>query len=44
LSVRDLLHEWVFHDRSHLQQIFDIVKALMWPHMGNSRRFSSQQD
>jgi hypothetical protein len=39
LTVRDLLHEWVFHDRNHIQQIFDNVKALMWPRMGNSRRF-----
>jgi hypothetical protein len=40
LTVRDLLHEWVFHDRAHLKQIYDIVGALVWPHMGNSRRFS----
>lgn len=39
LRIRDLMHEWVFHDRAHLQQVFDIVKALMWPRMGNSRLF-----
>jgi hypothetical protein len=43
LTVNDLLHEWVFHDRSHLQQVFDIVKALMWPRMGNSQRFSAAE-
>ena len=41
LTIRDLLHEWVFHDRSHLQQILEIVKGLMWSKMGNSRRFSA---
>lgn len=40
LTVRDLLHEWVFHDRAHAKQIFDNVAAMAWPHMGNSRRFS----
>lgn len=40
LTVRDLLHEWVFHDRVHVKQIFDNVGAMAWPHMGNSRRFS----
>ena len=44
LTVNDLLHEWVFHDRMHLQQVLDIVKALVWPHMGNSRRFSAPED
>ena len=42
LSVRDLLHEWVHHDRNHLQQIFDNVKSLVWPQMGNSRKFYDQ--
>ena len=40
LIVRDLLHEWVFHDRAHVQQILDNTRALMWPHMGSARRFS----
>jgi hypothetical protein len=44
LRVRDLLHEWIFHDRAHIQQIHDNVKALVWPWMGNSRRFSQPQD
>jgi hypothetical protein len=43
LRVRGLLHEWIFHDRTHIAQIYDTVKALMWPWMGNSRRFSQPQ-
>ena len=40
IAVPDLLAEWVFHDRTHLQQILDNVKALAWPHMGNCRKFT----
>ena len=38
---RDLLHEWVYHDRNHVQPILQNVKLLMWPEMGNTRRFST---
>jgi hypothetical protein len=44
LRVRDLLHEWVFHDRAHLQQMFENVRAYVWPWMGNSRRFSRPEN
>ncbi len=40
ITVQDLLAEWVFHDRTHLQQILDTVKALAWPQMGNCRKFT----
>jgi hypothetical protein len=40
LTVRDLLQEWVHHDREHLRQILANVQAYAWPHMGNARRFS----
>ena len=40
LSVADLLHEWVHHDRNHLKQLLTIGQAATWPHMGNARRFS----
>ena len=40
LSVRNLLHEWVHHDREHLAQLMAVSKALAWPAMGNARRFS----
>jgi hypothetical protein len=40
LTVRDLLHEWVHHDRNHIKQIMSNVQATIWPHMGNSQRFA----
>jgi hypothetical protein len=40
LRVRDLLHEWVHHDRNHLKQIMANAQAFVWPHMGNAQRFS----
>jgi DinB superfamily len=40
LTVADLLHEWVHHDRNHLRQMLANVQAYAWPHMGNARRFS----
>ena len=41
LTVSDVLHEWVHHDRNHLKQIMSNVQALAWPHMGNAQRFSA---
>jgi hypothetical protein len=40
LSVSDLLHEWIHHDREHLAQLLAITQAVAWPAMGNARRFS----
>jgi hypothetical protein len=40
LSAWDLLHEWVHHDREHLAQIMSVTQSLVWPAMGNARRFS----
>jgi hypothetical protein len=40
VTVQDLLHEWVFHDRNHLRQILANTQARAWPAMGNARRFS----
>ena len=40
IAIQELLAEWVFHDRTHLQQLFDTVKALAWPQMGNCRKFT----
>lgn len=40
LSISDLLHEWVHHDREHLAQILAVTQSLVWPAMGNARRFS----
>jgi hypothetical protein len=38
--VDDVLHEWVHHDRNHLQQIMGNVQAFVWPALGNAQRFS----
>jgi hypothetical protein len=40
LTVRDLLHEWVHHDREHVKQLLSNVQAYVRPNMGNARRFS----
>ncbi len=41
LSVNDLLHEWVYHDRNHLKQILSNLQAWVWPTMGNTQRFTT---
>jgi hypothetical protein len=41
LSVRDLLHEWVHHDRNHLRQLLANTQAYVWTHMGNAQRFAA---
>jgi hypothetical protein len=40
ITVSDLLHEWVFHDRNHIRQLLANAQARAWPAMGNARRFS----
>jgi len=40
LRVRDLLAEWVHHDRNHLRQALSNVQAYVWPAMGNAQKFS----
>lgn len=40
VTVRELLHEWVFHDRNHIRQILANTQARAWPGMGNAQRFS----
>jgi hypothetical protein len=40
LSVNDLLHEWVHHDRNHIKQAWTNVQQYVWPHMGNGQLFS----
>jgi hypothetical protein len=40
LTVDELLHEWVHHDGNHLRQALGNVQAYVWPHMGNTRRFT----
>jgi hypothetical protein len=40
LTVADLLHEWVHHDRNHIRQLLANAQAFVWPNMGNAQRFS----
>ena len=39
LRVRDLLHEWVHHDRNHTRQLLNIQQERVYPNMGNSQKF-----
>lgn len=39
LRVKDLLQEWVHHDRNHTKQMLAVVQARVFPHMGNSQKF-----
>jgi uncharacterized damage-inducible protein DinB len=40
VTVRDLLQEWVFHDRNHVRQLLLSAQARVWPVMGATRRFT----
>jgi hypothetical protein len=40
LRVRDLLQEWVYHDRNHVRQALANVQAYVWPAMGNAQKFA----
>lgn len=42
LRVRDLLHEWIHHDRNHTRQLLANVQARVWPHMGNAQKFAGE--
>ena len=42
LLVRDLLHEWIHHDRNHTRQLLQIGQERVWPHMGNSQKFKGE--
>ena len=42
LRVRDLLHEWVHHDRNHTRQLLQIGQERAWPYMGNSQKFKGE--
>jgi hypothetical protein len=41
LRIRDLLGEWVHHDRNHIRQLLANTQARVWPQMGNAQRFSA---
>jgi len=40
LTVGDVMHEWVHHDRAHLMQLLRLTQGFAWEHMGATRRFS----
>ncbi len=40
VSVSEIAHEWVHHDREHLGQLLELTRRLVWPAMGNARYFS----
>ena len=40
VRVRDLLHEWLHHDRNHARQILAATQAYVWSSMGNATKFS----
>ncbi len=40
VTVRDIIHEWVHHDREHVAQLVALTQRLAWHGMGNARRFS----
>jgi DinB family protein len=42
LCVRDLLHEWIHHDRNHTRQLLAIAQERAWPHMGNAQKFKGE--
>jgi hypothetical protein len=42
LRVRDLLAEWVHHDRNHIRQALANVQAYVWPALGNSQKFAGE--
>ena len=39
IRVRELLHEWVYHDLNHIRQIEGNAQSLLWNHLGNMRGF-----
>ena len=39
LRVRDLLHEWIHHDRDHTRQLLNVQQERVYPHMGNAQKF-----
>ena len=39
LRVRDLLHEWVHHDRNHTRQLLAVQQERAYPHMANAQKF-----
>lgn len=43
LRVDELLAEWVYHDRNHVQQMTAVTQTRLWSQMGNAQQFSLQE-
>ncbi len=39
LHVKDLLHEWIHHDRNHTKQLLAVMQSRVYPHLGNAQKF-----
>ena len=39
IRVRELLHEWLYHDLDHAKQVERNVQQLMWHQLGNMQSF-----
>ena len=42
LTIGDVAHEWIHHDRNHLAQIMANVQAYVWPSMGAAQGFAGE--
>lgn len=40
LTVGEIIHEWVHHDREHLAQLLEVSRTFAWAGMGAARRFT----
>jgi len=39
IRIREVLHDWMYHDLNHLKQIDSIVQSFLWARLGNMQRF-----
>jgi|SRR5208282_1373941 hypothetical protein len=39
ICIRELLHEWIYHDLNHIRQIDANFQRFLWDHLGNMQRF-----
>ena len=42
MTVANLIHEWVYHDRNHFRQLQANVQAYAYPTMGNCQKFAGE--
>jgi hypothetical protein len=39
IRIREVLHDWIYHDLNHLKQIDSIVQSYLWDRLGNIQQF-----